>query len=535
MIVRDSSRTLPAALQSVRPHVDEMVVVDTGSVDKTPAIATQLGARVFHFPWCDDFSAARNESLRHARGDWLFWMDSDDTIDPINGQKLRDLANRDHDPKLLGFVMQVHCPGPGEDNREDVTVVDHVKLIRNRPDLRFDGRIHEQILPAIRRAGGEVAWTDIFVVHSGFDHSPLAQERKRARDLRLLHMELKERPDHPFTLFNLGMTYTDMERFDEAAEYLVRSIRASEPGESHLRKAYALLVYDYRMLGRSADAWQLCETGLKLFPDDPELRFRSGVLLHEMGRHEEAVDAYRKAMRGDSSRQFASYDVGIKGFKARHNLAITLSEMGNLPEAEIQWREIVREKPAYRTGWRGLAENLVKQRKYVTATVLAENLDSDERLAPEAPLLRAQIHEAQNNPTDACLELERALESNPDDHEVLSGLCRLFFLHRDPAEAESYLKRLLAVNPEDAATFHNLGTVYLRIGRNHDAAECFGRSIKLRPDSADTWVQLGHAVAALGNEDDAIASWEHALEIVPRHPAATAALAQFKGSAASPA
>ena len=79
MIVRDSSRTLPACLESIHPWVDEMVIVDTGSTDETPRIVESFGGRLFHFPWCDDFSAARNESLRHARGDWLFWMDSDDT------------------------------------------------------------------------------------------------------------------------------------------------------------------------------------------------------------------------------------------------------------------------------------------------------------------------------------------------------------------------------------------------------------------------------------------------------------------------
>src|SRR5207248_4522288 len=81
MIVRDNARTIRACLESIRPWVDEMVVVDTGSQDETPRLAAGLGARLFSFPWCDDFSAARNESLRHARGDWLFWMDSDDTID----------------------------------------------------------------------------------------------------------------------------------------------------------------------------------------------------------------------------------------------------------------------------------------------------------------------------------------------------------------------------------------------------------------------------------------------------------------------
>src|SRR5262249_20608274 len=112
MIVRDNARTITACLESIRPWVDEMVVVDTGSTDTTPQIAEQLGARVFHSPWCDSFSAARNESLRHARGRWLFWMDSDDTIDAADGRKLRELAAGATEASPLGYVVQVHCPGP---------------------------------------------------------------------------------------------------------------------------------------------------------------------------------------------------------------------------------------------------------------------------------------------------------------------------------------------------------------------------------------------------------------------------------------
>src|SRR6202023_49306 len=139
MIVRDSSRTLKACLESIRPWVDEMVVVDTGSLDNTPEMANQLGARVFHFPWCDSFSAARNESLRHARGKWIFWMDSDDSIDDANGSGLEALADGPHREGVLAYMIQVHCPGRGPDGQENMTGVDHVKLFRNRPDLRFDG------------------------------------------------------------------------------------------------------------------------------------------------------------------------------------------------------------------------------------------------------------------------------------------------------------------------------------------------------------------------------------------------------------
>src|SRR5262245_50649724 len=89
MIVRDAARSLPEALASVQPFVDEMVIVDTGSVDGSRKIAEKQGARLFDFAWCDDFSAARNFSLQQATGDWVFWMDADDVVPPASGQELR--------------------------------------------------------------------------------------------------------------------------------------------------------------------------------------------------------------------------------------------------------------------------------------------------------------------------------------------------------------------------------------------------------------------------------------------------------------
>lgn len=91
MIARDNERTLRDALASARPWVDEIVVVDTGSVDQTPSIAAEFGARVKHFPWCDDFAAARNQSLGYAIGQWLFWMDTDGTLPAECGKRLRIL------------------------------------------------------------------------------------------------------------------------------------------------------------------------------------------------------------------------------------------------------------------------------------------------------------------------------------------------------------------------------------------------------------------------------------------------------------
>ncbi|MCH8990838.1 MAG: tetratricopeptide repeat protein, partial [Acidobacteria bacterium] len=217
-----------------------------------------------------------------------------------------------------------------------------MKLFRNRPDLRSEFRIHEQILGAIRRAGGTVAWTDLFVVHSGADRTPEGLQRKLERDFRLLKLDLAERPEHPFVLFNFGMTHADAGQYEEAVEYLNRSLAVSEPSESHVRKAYALLVNSYAQLKKHEMAWQYCQQGRKLYPKDPELLFREGMLSHHFGRLEEAVRSYQAANQDTDQRHFSSIDRGITSHKARHNLAIVYHDMDRPDLAESQWRQAVR-------------------------------------------------------------------------------------------------------------------------------------------------------------------------------------------------
>jgi GT2 family glycosyltransferase len=108
MIVKDEENNLPHCLESVRGVFDEIVVVDTGSTDRTIEIARSFGAEVFEFAWIDDFAAARNEALAHATGDYAFWLDADDVVDPPEREKL--IA-------LLGS-LQGHASREGEATRE---------------------------------------------------------------------------------------------------------------------------------------------------------------------------------------------------------------------------------------------------------------------------------------------------------------------------------------------------------------------------------------------------------------------------------
>jgi FkbM family methyltransferase len=425
-------------------------------------------------------------------------------------------------------VISVRCPGAGEDGQNDVTVVTHVKLFRNLPHLRFEGKIHEQILGAIRRAHGEVVGTDLFVVHSGYDHSAEGQEKKKQRDLHLLHLELKEQPDHPFTLFNLGMTYADLGHYQEAVTFLNGSIKNSEETESHLRKVYAILVYCHSQLGNREAAWEACQSGLRLFPEDMELRFRQGILLHEAGRLGEAIEAYLRVISTREKPHFFSVDVGIQGFKTRHNLALVYQDMGDLQRAEEQWRLIVEENHKYRMGWRGLGQILVAQGKLEDAVRLKNRLQKDPHLHFEGILLESQLAAQQGDVASARRTLERAVKKYPNQLPPLQALCRLLFERADPDQAEKALRELVKRDPADAAAFHNLGIVCLRQGKHEKALRYLRNSLQLRPKSVITLLQLGNALKENGQRAEAIAIWQEILRLAPGNPDAIQALDQAK-------
>lgn len=480
MIVRNNETTIRPCLESIRPWVDEMIVVDTGSTDSTPQICEELGAKLYHWPWRDDFSAARNQSLDHASGEWIFWMDSDDTISEDCGRKLRDLADGEHSPDVLGYVIQVHCPGPESDGPSDVTAVDHVKLIRNRPDLRFEHRIHEQILPAIRRAGGNVAFTELFVVHSGSDHSAEGRVRKLERDFKLLHLDLEERPDHPFVLFNLGMTHADAHQHVEAVQWLTRCLEVSQPVESHVRKTYALLISSLMQLSDFQHAAIACERGRSLFPDDKELLFRQAMLCHELGKLDEAVTLYREVLTPGTERHFASIDLGLAGYKARHNLALVYEGQGRYDLAAIEWRAIVDEQPEYVPSQIGLAECLLRCDEQGEATAWIEKLRRNPKTANHGLRLEARRIEAQEGVAAAVHELECALRVCGDDDGLLRELSRLHHTSDNYPAALETLERLTSLDPNDASAWHNRGVILGLMGRENDAKMAFDRAETIR-------------------------------------------------------
>ena len=206
----------------MRGLFDEIVVVDTGSKDRTREIAQEFGARVFDFVWVDDFAAARNAALARATGDYAFWLDADDVLDPPQRTQLERLLAGLRPDEQAAYVVKCSCD-PEPNGNGGQTVVDHIRLFPLREDVRWTYRVHEQILPALRRVNVPVKWTDVTVRHTGYTDAAL-RERKLQRDSKILEEELAERPDDPFVLFNLGSIAVERQDWRAALDFLRRSL-----------------------------------------------------------------------------------------------------------------------------------------------------------------------------------------------------------------------------------------------------------------------------------------------------------------------
>jgi tetratricopeptide (TPR) repeat protein len=491
MIVKNEAATLGRCLASVRDIVDEIVVVDTGSSDNTKDIARQYGARVFDFPWCDNFAAARNESIRQATGQWLLWLDADEYFDDANRAKLRDLlANLGDDN--TAYVMKCVCVSGQVSNT--ATHVDHVRLFRSHPALRWDYRVHEQILPALQRAGHAVRFTNIAITHTGYT-DPTLRYKKLERNLRLLHLDLAERPNDAFTLFNLGWAFADLGRIAEAIPLLQRSLQYSHNADSITPKLYSLLTQCHHRLGQFEQAWAVCQAGHVRHPEDAELLFLKGQLCRQRGDRAGARACWVQLLSPSPTRgegwgggqvstlhptssppgeketwaegAFTSIDAGLRGPWVRHHLALLDRDEGNFADAETHWQTILDEAPEFHPARLGLAELYLRQERWLELEKLLGELRAHAPL--DAALLHARLHLAQKQFGDARRLLEEVLRQAPNHLPAHVLLSHVLLQAGDETAAEPQLRRIVELDPGQAESWRNLAVLYRRTGRWREA------------------------------------------------------------------
>lgn len=205
VIARNEEAQIERCLLSAKPIVDEMVVLDTGSTDRTRELARALGAAVFDWPWRDDFAAARNAALDRAAGDWTLWLDADEALLPESHARVRELVRRP-DAQAY-FVLRQEAEQDGQ--IDGFVEMRQLRLWRQDPALRFTGRCHPHMDAALdargRRTGQRVYDSDVRIRHTGYRAEMLPG--KQARAARLLQLELADRPGQIYYEVELGRTW----------------------------------------------------------------------------------------------------------------------------------------------------------------------------------------------------------------------------------------------------------------------------------------------------------------------------------------
>lgn len=466
MIAKDSARTIGRALESFSGLVDDIVVVDTGSTDDTRGIASLLGARVFDLAWTDDFAAARNESLRQARCEWVFWLDSDEWLDGQAREELRQLREKLGQENVVYFVRHVST----REGAGGLLSLVQPRLFRNDPQVRWRYRVHEQMLDSCLRNGARCELTGIVLRHSGYD-DPASQARKEQRNLRLLQLDLADHPDDPWVLTQLARVLP-ADRSGEALEHVSHALAVSRPGDPLRRQIQAELIRRSALRGNHRSAREALEVALLEFPSDTHLLAEAGKLAFEAGDLGRAAAAFTTLItdRPETDEFLGAVDLSLRNWQGRHNLAVVRHRQGNFAEAARLYREAIAENPVFAHAWKGLCElslDLGDWKEFDTALARLEALapGAPDISPDEPPLLLARARLAQEAYPEARTLLEGIVARHPDEVGPLLLLSRAL-LHEqvDLDEAERVLLKLLALDPGNPEAMRNLANLREYLG-----------------------------------------------------------------------
>jgi tetratricopeptide (TPR) repeat protein len=341
MIVRDEEEMLARTLAAAAPAVDEIVIVDTGSRDRTIEIAESFGATVLQRDWTGDFSAARNASFDAASGDWILYLDADEVLVGDDAPRLRELAG--HSWREAMFIDETNFTGRDEAGISVVHAA--LRMIRNRPEYRFSGRLHEQIANTLPSDLPErIARTSIRVNHYGYLGVVREAKEKSRRNLDLLHRQLEEGADNAFLHYNLGSEHFALgETAVALAEFETSwtSLEA-EPGQARHEFVPSLIsrfVKALRAAGRPTEAIAKADEGLERFPGFTDLVYEQGLAALALGREDEARGHLERAIEmGDAPSRYAA-TVGAGTFQPRIILAGRHLHRGEIEPAValMQW------------------------------------------------------------------------------------------------------------------------------------------------------------------------------------------------------
>jgi tetratricopeptide (TPR) repeat protein len=327
MIVKNESAVIARCLASVRDFADEIVVVDTGSSDDTAMIAERAGAKVVQSDWRDDFSYSRNISISHATGEWILWLDGDDVV-PASSAPLINSMKREAADKVFGFIVKNEKPGnTGSEFMQ-------ARMFPNRNDIRFERRIHEQMMPSALRLGLRLVDSAAVIEHHGYADAEKVKE-KSLRNIRLLLTEWNsESPDAVMAVEIADSCYTVGEFVDAEKWYrTVLSVPQCETAMPEIAgQAYLGLGNIRNRQERFAEGIEFLQKTLALSPGRADALFSLAVAQDMSGDLDAAAQTLKIILAGKGATLRVGVDFREAEIKAYLRLERIMSDLGRNDE-----------------------------------------------------------------------------------------------------------------------------------------------------------------------------------------------------------
>ena len=512
MIVKDEEEFLPTCLESIKDHVDEIIVVDTGSTDRTVEIARKYGAKVYHHAWENSFSKARNYSLKYATCDWILILDADEEIERRDARKLRE-AIKDNDVNVINLPV-FYKPKGGK----DLSVSSSERIFKNHLGFYYEGIVHNSL-----KHSGPDKNVNIRLNHYGYHQGEEQMEKKFKRTATLLREQIKDDPENPVPHHYLAISCLDRQMHDECIREALEAIRLFELQNSNLQ----LRLLAYRTVSvafyRKQDLTNAEIYALKAIDFHPDYLDANCILSSiyflrkEYDKCAEATKKYLKSLKSIESNLSTTmtipYDTLQHAWLAHTRMAINHYEQCNEKEglqslknaincADNEWKPYLTIGKHFlehnnlnmaerflRDGLKHDPEN--KDLQYHLADTYEKAGASGKALARYRKILEDYADEilaqyrlglllAKNNQYDEANSLFKSVIHKDTKHTgALFNLAVSYEMVGDIAQAKDTYNNLLKIKPEHPEVFVRLGTLYLSECNYTKAEECFLNTIKL--------------------------------------------------------
>lgn len=317
MIVKNEEKVLQKCLESVRGVVDEIVIVDTGSSDRTMEIASEYGAKQYTFQWTGDFAEARNHALQYCTGEWILYLDADEYLTEKSRPEVRVFISTLTE-RVGGAICTIISPHRNNDMTSEVHRGGYPRLFRNYgfPNIQFRGRVHEQITPSILECGGSIVQSAIEIYHTGYDIERNDMDKKVRRNYELLIKHVQDEPLNAYAWFQLGQTLGRMEMSEKSEEALKFALELGSLSTPISASAASTLAHLCGSDKRYEEALHWAEYSLNKIPNQLlALNYKAHALMY-LGRYNESEECFHNVLAlingKESASPSAGYDVDLK-------------------------------------------------------------------------------------------------------------------------------------------------------------------------------------------------------------------------------